>query len=353
MKPCFVAGTGAARVALALLAGIAALAPGILGVHAAQAVCCPFYCNGCYLQTTAQWNVVVMDRSAGVVRLVPNVAFVGPAPDFVLVVPTPSIPVFAEVPNAIWSEADRITAPARSQRPSTTACNHDNVEPLQADPDDGGVTVHVDQTVGRFQATVVSSDDPAALVTWLTEHAFSVTPEDGAHFVPYIQRHWYFTLMRLDPNDPLNRMPPEGWNADVNPVEIAYSAADFEIALPIVAIHRKSYLPMRFYVIDDHRTTLAEFTTRYANHVDAGELAAMQTQDPTFARYVAEGRWITRLERTFDADDLMDQSVFLQRAPHDDEYIELPRRFGAALPIEWLLFAAAWWSSRRRLTRQS
>src|SRR5262249_51406543 len=144
------------------LAAVAALASGALGARNAHAVCCPFYCNGCFLQTTAQWNVVVMDRNAGAVRLIPNVAFAGPAPDFVLVVPTPSIPAFAEVPKEIWDEAARITSPVRSQRPASNGCNG-SPEFAPAAVGDGGVVVHVDQTVGRFQATVVSSDDPNAL----------------------------------------------------------------------------------------------------------------------------------------------------------------------------------------------
>ena len=63
------------RTFLAVLASAAIVACG----RNVQAVCCPFYCNGCFLQTTAQWNVVMMDRGAGVVRLIPNVAFAGPA----------------------------------------------------------------------------------------------------------------------------------------------------------------------------------------------------------------------------------------------------------------------------------
>lgn len=302
-----------------------ALLGGAIGPADVEAICCPIPCDDCWLTSQGQLNLVVMDRDRGQVRLVPNVSFQGLARDFALVVPTPSLPEFGLVDSAIWEEARQLTAPVRSTRsrgPGGFGCEDtfSPVAPPSPSSTEDGVFIHVETTVGAFHATVISSDDPNALVTWLSERGFALRSEDAARFAPYVARRWFFTAMRPDTSNASGRMPPRGWNADVKPVLITYAAQEFEIPLPIIGINRAPRLPVVLYVVDDHRMALEGFTTEYANRLSRGEHEAIARQHPHLAAFLAPGRTLTRLTRTFAESSPMDRSILLERAPNDDEF---------------------------------
>ena len=349
------AGSGfeAARAALRALL-FAALVVLPMVADRSWGVCCPIPCFGCGIRSSWQIDFVVMDREHGRVRLVPDINFVGLAPDFALVVPTPALPDFALAPSAIWTEASQLTSPTWLRDGSGGGCQSSQVAPLSPPPNPlDGVIVHGERTIGSFQVTIVSSDDPTALVIWLDTHGFALAEADAARFAPYVQRQWYFTVMRRNPAD---TMPPEGWNAEVEPVEISYAAQEFELPLPILAINRASWMPVFLFAVDDHRTTLEGFATTYANRITANEYAAIAAQYPALAAFVAPGRFLTLLGRTFTDADAMERSLVLQRAPTDEEYRPIYSSGGRSwdgVPAESGLFVLllGWVGARRRRRR--
>lgn len=328
---------------------VAALAIATAAPSPAGATCCPIPCDGCWIDWRSQLNLVVLDRERGQVRLVPNIQFTGVSRDFALVVPTPSWPDFELAPATIWTEALAATRPLRAR--DTGGCNRNTVELLGSGTGsafDEGVIVHEERTVGAFHATILSSDDPLALVNWLRDHAFALREADAARFAPYVARDWYFTAMRPDSTDPANVMPPAGWNNTVDPVVVRFAAATFELPLPILAINSGTAVPVVLWIVDDHRTTFAGFTTEYANRVSSREHASMQRDYPALASFVTPGRYLTRLTRTFQGPAEMRASLFLERAPTDDEH---RNTWGATLagsvPFVVLVAALAWGRRRR------
>ena len=81
--------------------------------------------------------------------------------------------------------------------------------------------------------------------------------------------------MRLDTSKPGTTVPLGGWDNNVDPVELTYASPTLEVPLDILAINRSGFLPMVFFVVDEHRTTLPGFATLYANRLTAGETAAI------------------------------------------------------------------------------
>ncbi len=303
-------------VVLLTLLGAAAPAG---SVDRAEAMCIPVYCVDCELQSMGQLNVVVMDRAAGKIQLIPNIRVAGNASEWGLIVPTPSVPDLEPAPGEIWTQMFGLTAPAPSDRaPGDLGCGNSYRDYAQpAGGGDDGVEIIGRLAVGAFDATILAAGDPSALGAWLNANGFSLSPEDQLKFAPYVARGWIFTAMKLD-----TARAGLGDQVDVNvdPVRFTYAADTLEVPLPILSIHRAEWLPMACFVVDDHRGTIPGFTTVYANAVDRSEASAVAARYPELGELIAPGRFVTRLDRIFGPDDPMDESVFLTRAPADDEY---------------------------------
>ena len=285
----------------------------------AEAMCIPVYCVDCELQSMGQLNIVVMDRAAGTIQLIPNIRVAGNAAEWGLIVPTPSIPDLEPAYGEIWTQMFALTAPAPSDRaPGGLGCGgHTSVYAQPAGGGDDGVDIIGRLAVGAFDATILSAGDPSALGAWLNSNGFSLSPEDELKFAPYVARGWIFTAMKLD----TARVEP-GDQVDVNvdPVRFTYAADTLEVPLPILSIHRAERLPMAFFVVDGHRATIPGFTTVYANAVNRSEASAVAARYPELGALIAPGRFVTRLDRIFGPDDPMDGSVYLTRAATDDQY---------------------------------
>lgn len=294
------------------------------------AMCCPFPCLECGLLSLGQRNFIVFDRTAHRVSMIPNLRFVGTSRDFALVVPTPSLPVLSTVSQDFWREAATLTTPLFRPRTDSNGmhCGGYDIQRVNEAPPTGGVTIWDHVEIGGMLATILSSDDPDSLVSWLNAHEYRVRPEDEARFTPLVLRGWFFTAMRPDPNDPGNDMPGGGWDSSVAPIRFTWDGDSFEMPLSFIDINRASNFPVVFYVVDEHRATLPGFTTDYANRISAQEFDAIEDRFPAVAPLLAPGRFLTHLTNTYTDTSPMDGSIFIERTPNDDEYRLLSAREG-------------------------
>ncbi len=345
----------------------AALAVSALLIHPgeARAVCCPIPDPDWEIQNAGQLNLVRIDKKNELVQLIPNIRFTGNARDFALIVPTPAEPALFPASATIWTEARNMTAPVvvrQSNSDDGFGCNSSSR--VVGAPNDGttgggdaetaddGVIVVNETTVGAFQATVITSDDPDALVNWLSERNFLLAEEDAAKFVPLVENGWFFTAMRLDTTKV--QVPAQGWNTNVDPVLFEFAGTDFEFALPILSINWAGTLPVTFYIVSDDRASLDGFRTRYANRITASEYEAMLTLYPSMADFAKAGTFLTRLERTITTVTAFRHSIFIEKAATNDEFRETTtqqqfffRGAGPAQLLVLLIPAGAWWRARR------
>ena len=269
----------------------------LLAVPAA-AICVCFPCEDCELRSFGQMNFVVMERDRGLVRVVPNIRIVGEAKDFALVVPTPDVPWFEPAPAELWNELLEIT---RTQTRSGTGCGASDPIILASDVGDTEERVEIlkEQTVGAFHAFTVRSDSPDALADWLKENGYSASGVSSEILAPLVERGWVFTAMKLDTE---RVQAPLRWDANVDPVMFVYPARDFEMSLPFFTLNRGSYLPMSFFVVDDSRTALPGFETKYGNAISEREARGFRATYPETGAYLHAGRYLTRLDHTFQRD---------------------------------------------------
>ncbi|MEZ4648162.1 MAG: DUF2330 domain-containing protein [Candidatus Eisenbacteria bacterium] len=304
-----------AGVALALTATAGAL----IEPTPANSMCVPFPCDQCWVSNSGQLNLVVMDRDEGVVRLIPNIRFVGESPVIALIVPTPQVPTLLEAPARIWSDASALTAPTnQSFDGGSFGCTGEDAIPVYDTGNaEDGVVILAEQTVGGFTATTIASDDTAALVDWLVREGFEIDSSEQLRFAPLVDDGWVFTAMK---SDSTIVMPTGGWDANVNPVEFRWTGDVVEVPFGVLQINTQSQLPMTFYVVDEHRSALADFSTSYANRISRSEAEAIQSRYPGFAGYIREGDFVTRLDRTFFLGDPMSGRFAIEWAPTDEEF---------------------------------
>lgn len=323
-------------IMFALILAVAATDP-------ASSICAPFPCEDCWIRSAGQLNLVVMDREQGQVRIVPNLRFQGESEQFALVVPTPALPQLEVVPADIWDEAFELTAPASRRRDSDASplsCSNEDILASPGTlPETDDVIIHGQQALGGFEATIISSDDPEALVDWLQENGFVIEDADAAKFEPFVQRDWFFTAMKPDTTDPRNQMPAIGWDNNVDPIMFTYEDDGFELPVQLLSINRAASFPVVLYVVDDHRTTLAGFTTNYANDINTREYEEISRLHPALAGFLGAGRFLTRLDKTYTLSTPMDESVFLERAPSDEEFRRTRGVILGSIPLELVLLS--------------
>ncbi len=321
----------------------------VLGAASPAAALAPVPCYGCDLRWDSQFTLAVLDHAAGRMRLVPNIQFRGQSRDFALVIPTPALPAFSLAPPTVWTEVLNATSPV-STNSTNFGCNQQVgiSSPIPA----GGVTIHAQQNIGGLRTTVISSGDPQSLVDWLGANGYGLPPGDAARFAPYVSRHWFFTAMQPDTTTASGQMPPEGWNAQIQPIVLTYAADTFEVPLDLLTIETGYQAPIAVFAIDDHRMTLDGFTTEYANRLSAAEFSAMQRLYPGLATFLAPGRFLTRLQYVVYGSDPPRGSVRLHQAPTDAEF----RRTGSYYGLRYagvgpLLLVVALLAARRRARR--
>jgi hypothetical protein len=336
-----------------LLAGLAAAAvTGCLATPPASAMCMPV-CTDCDLRSGGQTNWLILDPDGRHVGMIPNVRLEGSAADFGLIVPTPSVPDLVPVSVSVWDESFQLTAPlvVRGDSPSGDAlgCNADRVAPLVVAPDD--VNILVSETVGEFDVVILQAGDSQALVDWFNQNGFTYDSGDAARFAPYVEAGWVFTAMHLSEGAQV----PTRWDTNVDPVLFTFETDAVRIPLPLLAMRRTDVFPMAFFVVSDHRMDLPGFNTAYANRLSASETEAIRDRYPTLGSFLTAGRFVTRLDRTFQVDDPMDTDLELVRAADDSEFRRTTNTFWGFPDWAAALFGVYWivWrlQSRRRRAR--
>ncbi len=325
------------------VAAVLAAAPFLGAPPPAEAMCAPLPCELCTVENAGQVTFVVLHPDGAHVTVIPNIFITGDAADFALLVPTPVLPELAPADAGLWPQLFDLTRVASSTFYDDGGLGCDRTHyATPASPPGDGVDVLATRTVGDFDTATLSGTDPSAIAEWITTHGYAAAAGDLEVLGRYVERGWVFTVMK--PTAPADLS--HGINVD--PVAFTFAADSLEVPLDVIGLNRTSYFPVYFAVVADHRMTLPGFLTTYANRVNGSELAAIRARYPAVAARLAEGRFLTRLDRVFTGTDSMDGAIALTRATTDDEYRRstwweaAPASFPGALLLLFLLLGA--WS---------
>jgi hypothetical protein len=206
---------------------------------------CGFYVSGSDQQLAADATQVVLMRKGTRTVLSMQNNYKGPTTDFAMVIPVPVVLKEADVktlPKQVFANVERMGAPrlveyweqdpcAPLDPPKSTVARRPGAPMPDAKkgkaPDDLGVTVEAEFSVGEYKIVILSAKDSTGLDTWLRREKYAI-PKDAAPLLrPYVEAGMKFFVAKVDPK----KVKFEGGRADLSPLRFHYDSEQF--VLPI------------------------------------------------------------------------------------------------------------------------
>lgn len=223
--------------------------------------CGGFFCSAANLLPVEQnaerilFEVHSQGKLAGTVTATVEISYTGNPEDFSWVVPVSDLIGSMDVaPAETLLLIDDATAP-QIQPPPTECSTPDPFPPfpfggmsMEADMamsmDEGGVDVIDLPQVGPYEPELVSSDDPAALIEWLNENGYLITPEMEPFVADYVAADLKFLAMKL---------APDADTSDVAPVKFTYPGDEPMVPISLTAVSAEPEMGVLAFIAADRR----------------------------------------------------------------------------------------------------
>jgi len=134
-----------------------------------------------------------------------KVNYEGETNKFVWVIPTPSFPIAKKSPKDLFKDLSEYTIYSSQYDPRDAKAGADHNDELG----DTNVIVHSQQHIGVFEITVLSATGVNGLYEWLNNNEYNVSEEVKGILDWYIQKEWYFTAVRIDPEENIKQFVEE------------------------------------------------------------------------------------------------------------------------------------------------
>lgn len=271
---------------------LAALVASVLATPHLAFACGGLFCNGGPAPVPVEQNserILFEVDPEGVISTTVEISYTGDPVDFAWVVPVPSTPELEIVPEQVLNLIDAATAPQLSGQ--RTVCRGQGVgcgggavasvddpmdlgpsvrglEPLLAAPvavlgcayaagddlyegDYNPVEVENIDRVGPYEPTVVSSDDPDALIEWLNAEGYFITESMEPYIAEYVVSGSKFLAMKLAPGTGVS---------DIAPIRMSYEGAAPMIPLILTAVGAEPEMAITAFVAADSRYQSGNYT---------------------------------------------------------------------------------------------
>jgi len=263
-------------------------------------------------------SIIIYDREAQKVGLVPQISFRGRPQDFCIVVPTPSVPKLNTVSQEVFYDAELLTSPIQRERGTGCFFSRDLIGGAEEKEEPASrVEIINEQSIGGFSTVTLSAADPDALIKWLQENKYNYSVQDKDVIDYYTQRGWVFTVMKIDTAS----MPTttDYYRYNNNPVLFRYSASSLIYPIRLASINSGDKTDIVTYVLSNSKMTFPGARVEYANRIDDRELKEINKQYPAFGGLIGQHRFLTKLRRTFSIME-MDADIEIVPAPDNDEF---------------------------------
>jgi len=151
--------------------------------------------------------LIVWDPGMGVEHFIRRARFDTTAKDFGFLVPTPSKPELAEVPDALFDRLTEAIKPEVKERTGFTvepvslffcmtlrSAGVDGMAPTLSAP---AVNVLEQKQVGGLDAAVLEATDTAPLLEWLQRNGYPHSPRLDGWLEPYVKAGWKITAFKI------------------------------------------------------------------------------------------------------------------------------------------------------------
>ncbi len=240
------------------------LAAGVAGWTTAASACGGFFCQNSPVDQVGE-RIVFTTNGDGTITSLIEIQYFGEADDFSWILPIPeAIGADAlDVPDGgqdVFTELHQLTD-VQFINPDLPDCAQEDLE-MMATADDAtaesGVEIFGSGEVGPFGFDIIGAEDPDALVTWLLDNNYRVTPDMEPLINAYVDDRFAFVAMRL----------LDGEDADsIEPIEITYPGTNPMIPIKLTAVAAQPNMPIWVWFFADART----IPTNYAEMTIATE----------------------------------------------------------------------------------
>ncbi len=246
------------RTSALLVAGVASLA--ILAAPTAASACGGLFCSVVNLQPVQQnaERILFEVNGDGTITSIVEIRFNGEADDFSWVVPIPDTPSLDVVPTDVLLLLDDATRPTIisppvecTSSPSPPVMFGARSESTLAMDGAGGVDVDDLPQVGPYDPTVVSSEDPDALVEWLNDNGYLITPEMEPFVAQYVADGMKFLAMKL---------APEAETTDITPILMTYAGDQPTVPIVLTSVAAEPEMGVMVFIAAEQRYGSANFT---------------------------------------------------------------------------------------------
>jgi len=229
--------------------------------------CGGFFCTTVPINQAAE-QIVFRQEGTDITAMV-RILYAGNAEDFSWVVPVPNTPEISIGADATFNELGFTTQPRFILRQEGNVCPQDN-PPVpaaagapEADSDGsvgGGVTIEEELTVGPFDITIVSSDNPDDMSIWLQENGYLLTDRGVDLLEPYVLDGMKFVALKLRSGESSGSIQPliMKYTSDkpMVPIRLTAVAAEDDMGVLVWVVNNARAIPENYEHVIPNYTKL-------------------------------------------------------------------------------------------------
>lgn len=218
---------------------------------AAPAACCYFAALEKDVNQPGQRAFITWDEAEKRESFTVQPMFEGNAPDFGMVIPTPSRPKLQEMPRDFFKELAVFTIlePMDMSKFKSMARPSSYAEGARRDKSAARPAVRVLEAgvVGSLDYKILEADRADALYEWLKQNKYSYAG-DTETLAYYVQKKWTFTVMKIDPRQ-MKKRPDGSFLGEITPTRFTFATSRLIYPLHITQISVKDTTDALFYVM--------------------------------------------------------------------------------------------------------
>jgi Uncharacterized protein conserved in bacteria (DUF2330) len=226
-----------------------------------KAACCYFAAKDKDVNQPAQKAFINWDPKREKESFTVQPKFEGNATEFGMVIPTPSQPKLDEMPRDFFKELAVFTILEPMPLDKYKSINQFRRFAFGAAPNSvtlskKSVEVLEEGVVGSLDYKIIRAEDAKDLFDWLDEHKYQYSGDEKS-LDHYIQKQWYFTVMKIDPK----QMKPRAdgtYEGNITPTRFTFGSPELIYPLRITQISVKDFTEALFYVQSPDKVDLQD-----------------------------------------------------------------------------------------------
>jgi hypothetical protein len=162
------------------------------------------------VEIASESALIIWDEKAKMEHFIRRATFSTSASNFGFLVPTPSAPTLAEVPDQLFVELAEITEPKTVKEPRPSGgCAIGCAGGSKSEWPSPTVSVREEKSVAGFKAAVLKATDAEKLAEWLRSNGYESRPALTRWLAPYVAKGYVVTAFKIEKPKAKSQDDPE------------------------------------------------------------------------------------------------------------------------------------------------